>query len=290
MSNLTLVGGQPFRPVRQARRDVYRGAGRAPSSRLGFGEAPPLKHRPRGAAAAEPAAGPVEKVWVRCHICAKMLGNPAVVVHEPQCYRKWCTRELAKPPSRRLPPPQRPQLEAGDGAVEAYNELAQAASDLSCLCPCPKCARTFLPDRIEAHVRTCEEAPDPDAEPAPKHSWGAITRVGDGWGIDELQRFCRQRRVGSATVRYERDLKRVGERVKHSGAVKTDPWDVNGLSKRELIVKINANLRRDGAAEAEAAELRLEQEDFKEWLSAVAFPAKPKTRQSVFSERLVPRA
>ena len=89
-----------------------------------------------------------------------MFGNPGIVVHEPQCFHKWCARELAKPPSRRLPPPQRPELVAGAGAVEEYNELAQEASDRCCKCPCPKCGRTFLPDRLQAHVRTCEELCD----------------------------------------------------------------------------------------------------------------------------------
>lgn len=226
---------------------------------------------------------------MRCHICARMFGNPGIVVHEPQCFHKWCARELAKPPSRRLPPPQRPELVAGAGAVEEYNELAQEASDRCCKCPCPKCGRTFLPDRLQAHVRTCEEEPDPDAEPAPAHSWGPITRVGGGWELEELQRFCRHKRLGAASARYERDLKTVGERVKYSGPVKRNPWDVNGLSKIELIEKINANLAKTGAAEAEAAELALsDPEAFKEWL-AEQFPAKPRTRQAVFSQRLVAR-
>lgn len=50
-------------------------------------------------------------------------------MHEPKCFIKWKDRELAKPPSRRLPPPERPELPEGEGGVEQYNELAQAASD-----------------------------------------------------------------------------------------------------------------------------------------------------------------
>ena len=88
----------------------------------------------------------------------------------------------------------------GAGAVEECNELAQEASDRCCKCPCPKCGRTFLPDRLQAHVRTCEEEPDPDAEPAPAHSWGPITRVGGGWELEELQRFCRHKRLGAASA------------------------------------------------------------------------------------------
>jgi hypothetical protein len=62
------------------------------------------------------------------------------------------------------------------------------------------------------------------------------------------------------------------------------------LNKRQLIEKINTNLRRGGAAEAEANDAALwpQQQAFREWLVEV-FPDKLKIRQSVFSERLVPR-
>ena len=54
----SLVGTAAHRRPRRARRDVYYGGAAAPSatSREGFGEAPPLRHRARGAAAAEPEA------------------------------------------------------------------------------------------------------------------------------------------------------------------------------------------------------------------------------------------
>jgi hypothetical protein len=343
MAALTLVGSRSHRPVRQARRDVFVGGGQPASGRLGFGEAPPLKHRPRGALAAEPTAGPVEKVWVRCHICSRMFGNPGA----PCCHRA-ATVPQQRPRSRAdvgaAPVPQASsctsQSASSSGRTASSQSLRPGAcrrrSDLSCrrakvalssttssrrrhpigaahaalasttpslvpltqacashscrLCPCPKCSRTFEPERLEAPVRTCEEEPDPDAEPPPKHAWGRITRVGDGWELDELQRFSRQRRrAGASAPSYfdaETSAYRTG--IKHSSAVKTDPWDVNGLGKRELIKKINTNLEQDGAKEAEAAELQLEQQAFKAWLCE-AFPAKPKTRQSVFSERLVPR-
>lgn len=209
-----------------------------------------------------------------------------------QCFEKWRHKELAKPPSRRLPPPKRPELPDGDDAVETYNQLAQEASDRCRLCPCPKCARTFEPERLDAHVRTCQETPDLAAEPPPKHSWGPITRVGHGWELEELERFCRQRRRAEAAAPTYFDGGTASFRpgIRHSGPVKTDRWDVNGLSKRELIDKINANLKRAGAAEAEANDVALwpQQQDFKEWLLEV-FPDKLKIRQSVFSERLVPR-
>jgi hypothetical protein len=281
MAALSLVGGQshPYRP-RRPRADVFYGAGAAPSatSCVGFGEAPPLRHRPRGAYAAE-AAGAVETVWVRCHICAQMYGNPAIVVHEPQCYQKWRTREFAKPPSRRLPPPERPAL---DCSLEEYNVQAQASSDRCCLCPCPKCGRTFLPERLQAHVRSCEEESQLGAS-EPPFKWGPVHEVGAGWSMEELQRFCHNRRLGSAQQLYERNLKSVGERIKHSPAVKRDSWDINGLSKRELIAKVNRNLAASRAATDEDDLLGLE--NFRSWLGTLI--TRKQTASRVFSRRLI---
>ena len=284
MSALSLVGTGAHPRVRRARNDVFYGAGAAPSSTStwGFGEAPPLRYRPRGACLAE-QPGPVETVWIRCHICAQMFGNPAIVVHEPQCYEKWRSRELAKPPSRRLRPPQRPQLVPG-GTIEDYNVRAQESSDRCCLCPCPKCGRTFLPERLQAHVRSCEEevAPADDQEP---HEWGPVTVVGDGWSMEELERFCHRRRVASGRDQYERDLKSVGERIKVSGPVKRDKWDVNGLSKLQLIAKINRNLHPAQAASTTDVTVAIRLEDFKLWLGD-KITAKPLASR-VFSARLV---
>eukprot|EP01052_Picozoa_sp_SAG31_P037477 SAG31_NODE_4845_length_2908_cov_5.326095_4_plen_167_part_00 len=138
---------------------------------------------------------------MRCHICAKLCGHPAILIHEPQCYKKWRTNAMARPPSRRLPPPQRPSL---DAELEAYNEAAQKASDMCMLTPCPQCGRRFPEDKIKAHVRACEDEPPPDAEPPPPPvDWGAVTEVGLEWTIEELERFCRRRRAESA--RRERD-------------------------------------------------------------------------------------
>ena len=40
--------------------------------------------------------------------------------------------------------------EYNDDAFKNYNEKA--------LVPCPNCARTFLPDRLEVHLRSCNKA------------------------------------------------------------------------------------------------------------------------------------
>lgn len=40
--------------------------------------------------------------------------------------------------------------EYNDDAYKNYNEKA--------LMPCPNCARTFLPDRLEVHLKSCNKA------------------------------------------------------------------------------------------------------------------------------------
>jgi hypothetical protein len=47
-------------------------------------------------------------------------------------------------------------LKAG-GSVEEYNEQAFNNYNTKALVPCPGCARTFLPDRLEVHLRSCQK-------------------------------------------------------------------------------------------------------------------------------------
>ena len=203
-------------------------------------------------------------------------GSPA---RRPPCVA------VAKPPSRRLPPPVRPELIDGE-PLEAYNERAQASSDRCCLCPCPKCGRSFLPERLKPHMRGCEEEAGAREVPPP-HRWGPITCVGDGWTLDELQRFCHKRRQERGQAKRRHDLKRVGDRIAVSGAVKRDRWDVNGLSKRELIERINSNLAH-AHSQAPPVEQASGLEAFKQWLAS-KFVAQPKLAARVFSARLVAR-
>jgi hypothetical protein len=40
--------------------------------------------------------------------------------------------------------------------MEVYNEEAYNKWDQEALISCPNCARTFLPDRLEIHLRSCK--------------------------------------------------------------------------------------------------------------------------------------
>lgn len=49
--------------------------------------------------------------------------------------------------------------------VEQYNDDAYKNYNEKALVPCPNCARTFLPDRLDVHMRSCGKAK------------GAVTKV-----------------------------------------------------------------------------------------------------------------
>ena len=40
--------------------------------------------------------------------------------------------------------------------IEKYNEVAYDKWDTEALRACPNCSRTFLPERLEIHLRSCK--------------------------------------------------------------------------------------------------------------------------------------
>jgi len=108
---------------------------------------------------------------VVCHICGREFGSASIDIHIPQCEKKWLTAEARKPAAQRRPVPQRPELEPGMSREEANSKLTRHWND-EVLEPCPHCGRTFLPDRLEVHLRSCQPnasgfggAPSPTAPP-----------------------------------------------------------------------------------------------------------------------------
>jgi uncharacterized C2H2 Zn-finger protein len=47
---------------------------------------------------------------------------------------------------------------AGGSNPESYNEAAYRSYNDKALMPCPNCARTFLPDSLKVHIRSCNKA------------------------------------------------------------------------------------------------------------------------------------
>ncbi|XP_022108662.1 zinc finger protein 474-like [Acanthaster planci] len=97
---------------------------------------------------------------VICYICSREFGTKSISIHEPQCLKKWALENERLPKELRRPPPVKPQervIKGGSGvySVEQMNEAAWQASQAN-LVPCETCGRTFLPDRLIVHKKSCK--------------------------------------------------------------------------------------------------------------------------------------
>jgi len=80
------------------------------------------------------------------------------------CKKKWEEQESLKPVKLRRPVPESPknyQLlktspNISQAQLLAYNEEAFNDFNEKALVQCPNCPRTFLPDRLEVHLRSCK--------------------------------------------------------------------------------------------------------------------------------------
>lgn len=108
-------------------------------------------------------------VAVVCYICGREFGTKSISIHEPQCLKKWHVQNDQLPKKMRRPPPRKPEplpdiAISGSGAktagkgqynLEQINEAAWQASQAN-LAPCENCGRTFLPDRLMVHQKSCK--------------------------------------------------------------------------------------------------------------------------------------
>ncbi|XP_028048151.1 cactin [Monomorium pharaonis] len=92
---------------------------------------------------------------ITCYVCGREFGTASYPIHEPKCMEKWERENNLLPPSQRRPRPQRPVV-----GIE-HNEWNAAAWEQSQeqLVPCAKCGRTFLPERLPVHERSCKAMP-----------------------------------------------------------------------------------------------------------------------------------
>ena len=96
------------------------------------------------------------KRTVVCYICGREYGSKSISIHEPQCLDKWKIENKQLPRHQRRSLPRRPEVLGGSGhvALEDRNEAAAAAA-VANLVPCGNCGRTFNPDRVAIHERSC---------------------------------------------------------------------------------------------------------------------------------------
>ncbi|XP_043835777.1 zinc finger protein 474-like isoform X2 [Dromiciops gliroides] len=104
-----------------------------------------------------PIIPPRRPAFKLCYICGREFGSQSISIHEPQCLQKWHIENDKLPRNLRRPEPQKPKPLSGTGSYDSrsINEAAFESSKAQ-LVPCEHCGRTFLPDRLIVHLRSCK--------------------------------------------------------------------------------------------------------------------------------------
>ncbi|KAG8456262.1 hypothetical protein GDO86_002159 [Hymenochirus boettgeri] len=96
---------------------------------------------------------------VVCYICGREFGTKSISIHEPQCLQKWHLENDKLSKNLQRPEPEKPEIRSigGKGSYDlvALNEAAWQSAQRQ-LIPCDICGRTFLPDRLLVHQRSCK--------------------------------------------------------------------------------------------------------------------------------------
>ena len=105
-----------------------------------------------------------------CHICGRQFGTTSLLIHQKTCAKKY-EREHGKPAPE---PPRTAPIGADMNSREwkAFNRDANSQFEDTVMQPCPHCQRTFLPDRLEIHLRTCGKGHFANPKPRKKSCGG----------------------------------------------------------------------------------------------------------------------
>ncbi|XP_017752647.1 PREDICTED: zinc finger protein 474-like [Eufriesea mexicana] len=110
-----------------------------------------------------PTGDNAQKKTVTCYICGRDFGSTSIAIHEPQCLKKWHVENERLPLDQRRKEPEKPEIiytcdsETGNMIVD-IDAMAEASwkTHLLQLIPCKRCGRTFNPDRVSVHERSCK--------------------------------------------------------------------------------------------------------------------------------------
>jgi hypothetical protein len=100
---------------------------------------------------------------VVCHICGRQYGTASITIHVKTCEKKFLEEEAKKPAKqRRALPEAAPDYALVAGAtpdqLDRHNEIAFKQFNEAVLMRCENCGRTFLPDRLAIHHKSCTAA------------------------------------------------------------------------------------------------------------------------------------
>ena len=148
--------------------------------------------------------GVLRPVAVVCYICGREFGSKSIGIHEPQCLKKWEAENSRLPKAQRRPRPRKPDVLPalkGNSArdIERFNQAAYESSQAQ-LIPCPNCGRTFLPDRLPVHQKSCKTSSDGGGQ---KGSVQRAKSVAKSWAGPESvtpRPPSRRDRPGTATL------------------------------------------------------------------------------------------
>ncbi|EAN96926.1 hypothetical protein C3747_68g168 [Trypanosoma cruzi] len=113
-----------------------------------------------------------------CYLCGMQFGSASLRIHQPQCHLKKLIEWERMDPARRGPRPVDPETHekemkervalggtaGGRGRsgklkgseIDRFNEAQIQDFNANMLVKCENCGRTFLPDRLEVHLRSCK--------------------------------------------------------------------------------------------------------------------------------------
>lgn len=104
---------------------------------------------------------PVKPKTIVCYICGREFGTTSISIHEPQCLKKWKIENntLPKHMRRQVPckPDVLPSLTGNDSEDRERRNMLAYESAKQQLVPCPNCNRTFQPDRLSVHIKSCRK-------------------------------------------------------------------------------------------------------------------------------------
>jgi hypothetical protein len=94
-----------------------------------------------------------------CYLCQRAYGSASISIHIKSCRAAFLAGESAKPLRERRALPEEPADYSAAASwtteeVEAANSVASSQAN-SMLSSCENCGRTFLPDRLLIHSRSC---------------------------------------------------------------------------------------------------------------------------------------
>ncbi|XP_063956234.1 zinc finger protein 474-like isoform X1 [Lytechinus pictus] len=146
--------------------------------------------------------GALRPVAVVCYICGREFGSKSIGIHEPQCMKKWKAENSKLPKHQRRPLPRKPEVFPSIGGtssqdIERFNQAALKSSQAQLL-PCPNCGRTFLPDRLPVHQKSCKGGNAIDRKKL--ESVGSVSRSWSGPETQTPRPPSTQERPGTATL------------------------------------------------------------------------------------------